>query len=738
MPVRNPSSKLGGRRATLPGLALGFAAVFGQLAANAAPERTLTVPQWAQENRVVAAESGSPFPGPWSNAKTPYLMEPMDACQLGNGVRKVVLTGGAQFGKSEVSMNAIAWAISYEPCKILLLQPSLGEIQQYSRNKWEPMIEHSPALRRRVHLMKSRSNDGSTTAVKKFHGGDLEFVTSGSSKGLQGRTIRLVVAEECAQYETAEDGSVGIGGDAITAAEGRQETWGLDAKTILVSTPGFAGRCRITAEYLASDMRRWFTPCLQCGDAFVLNIGTLHTHEGRACFLCPSCGYTIEESDRETMNARGFWLPTFEHLGESAVQVAKRTANPAPPAIIPAGEIDSYAPFNPALGYRFAARDCEGRSRGYHLWQGQSNLSVWQVVLDKKQRFEAGEFDPKEYAQKVLGEPYEEIVDRPDADRLYEARGVIYPNEGVVPPWASIVTGFIDVQANRLEWGVYAWGRGGVGARIAKGIIAKSPHDLATWHDVAALVRTEFSGPSYRGRRADYWGIDLGGTATDEVYNFVLANRSLNVHALKGASHDGGMAPAYERGAKIKVRWKGVPRGRIIPIITGTHGLKTRVYHGLAQGLESAREKKLLPRSIHFAFDATKTDFQQITAEHLKQDDPRKKGAWVCPPSAANEQLDIAVGCLALAVMEGLDLFDEEGWTIRHSERLPTLAESELTPLERLAREPSKSPQPSSSPAAPDVVLEAPPAEGAMRPAKLGEADRQKLREMGRRAWAQD
>lgn len=694
-------------RTHFAGLACAFSVVLGAIAANAAPEKQLPVSRWTGEHREVAAASGSPLPGKWDNARTPYLVEPMDACQLGNGVRKVVLTGGAQFGKSEVALNAIAWAIYYEPCKILLLQPSIGEVQQYSRNKWEPMIEATPALRQRVHLMKSRSADSSTTTVKKFDGGDLEFVTAGSSKGLQGRTIRLVVAEECAQYETDEEGNVGVGGDAITAAEGRQETWKEDAKTIEVSTPGYAGRCRITADYQLSDMRRWYTPCLHCGDASVLDIRVLHRHEGRACMSCPSCGVVWEEVDRTAMNALGFWLPTFSHDGESPETQAKRARNPAPPKIIPAADIDRLAPFDPERGYRFATRDCEGRAMGYHLWQGQSELSSWAIVLDKKEKFEAGQYDPKEYAQKVLGEPFEEVVDRPDAERLFEHRGVIYPHEGSVPSWAAMVTGFIDVQANRFEWGVYAWGRGGVGARIAKGIIAKSPHDVASWRDVAALVRATFGGPSYRARPADYWGIDLGGTATEEVYNFVNAHKSLNVLALKGASHDGGLAPAYERGQKKKVRWKGQALGTIIPIITGTHGLKTRIYHALLQGVESARVKQLLPRSLHFAFDATQTDFQQLTAEHLKQDDPRRKGAWVLPPGKANEQLDIAVGCLALAIMEGLDLLDDEAWARRHTERLPLLVEADLTPLEAIMQGKTEIAAPAAEPA-----FEPPPAEG--------------------------
>lgn len=67
---------------------------------------------------------------------------------------------------------------------------------------------------------------------------------------------------------------------------------------------GFAGRCRITVKYQLSDMRPHYTPCVQCGDAFVIDIATLPDHEGRACCLYSSCGCIIEEVDRDTMNAK--------------------------------------------------------------------------------------------------------------------------------------------------------------------------------------------------------------------------------------------------------------------------------------------------------------------------------------------------------------------------------------------------------------------------------------------------
>ena len=75
-------------RERIPGLASGFAAVFLTIAAQARPEKPLSVSQWTEKYRVVSEDSQSPAAGKWENSRTPYLIEPMDACQLDNGVRR--------------------------------------------------------------------------------------------------------------------------------------------------------------------------------------------------------------------------------------------------------------------------------------------------------------------------------------------------------------------------------------------------------------------------------------------------------------------------------------------------------------------------------------------------------------------------------------------------------------------------------------------------------------------------
>lgn len=664
-------------RLVVAGLACAFAVTAAALASEARPEADRSVSDWTEEFRFVGVDSQSPHPGKWKNDRSPYLIEPMDACQVENGISRVILTGGAQFGKSEVPLNAMAHMIDTAPRGAMVLLPSLEEVRAYSRLKWEANVDATPRWRSRVMARRSRTSEGSTTNVKRFRGGAVEFVTSGASKGLQMRTIGLLVCEEVAQYEFA----VGEGGDPISAAEMRGTTFGDDFKTILCSTPGFFGRCRITDEYMASDQRRWFTPCPHCGDFHVLDFDRLTSFEGRPVFSCPQCGGVIEEAHKRAMNARGVWIATFAHEEDpddpdrTKAAIEANKTNPKPPPVIPAEEIE-----------RWRRRDCEGRARGYHLWQAQSNLASWAVILRKWGEVQSGKGDPVEFSQKVLGVAHREIVDRPDWEKLHEARGLIYRSEGQVPPWAGMVTGAIDVQHNRLEWAVYAWGRGGVGARIASGIIAKDPADPTTWReDVHALVEQEFSGPAYMARKADYWGIDSGGHHTQEVYKFCQGRPS--VLPLKGKSADKGDAPPLGVGSRVKIRVKGRVVGRVQLYLVGTHALKTRIYFGLGQGLASIDSEVMEPRALFFGRELSQEDCRQLTSEYLDRKDPREPGVWTCPQGHKNEQLDLAVYSLALAINEGLDRLDDRQWADRMAARAPDVVALELTPLEQLARQ---------------------------------------------------
>ena len=51
---------------------------FSRAFINYTPPEPLTVSQWAEKYRVLSRESSAEA-GPWRNARTPYMVEPMDA-----------------------------------------------------------------------------------------------------------------------------------------------------------------------------------------------------------------------------------------------------------------------------------------------------------------------------------------------------------------------------------------------------------------------------------------------------------------------------------------------------------------------------------------------------------------------------------------------------------------------------------------------------------------------------------
>lgn len=692
MSARNTDAPLGGLRARIPGLASGAAALFAALAAVARPEPEIRPSAWAAKFRYVAAESQSPLPGWWKNETAPYLVEVMDACEVANGIRRVILTGGNQFGKTDAILNSIFHACDTSPRPFLVLLPSLAEADAWSSLKWDPnilkMMEETPRLAGVFYRHKSRSNEGSTKEIKRFRGGRVEFATAAASKGLQLRSVACVVADEVDQFDTNEEGKVGVGGDPIVAAEGRMNAYGDDRKTILASTPGFEGSSRIWAEWLASDMRKWFTPCPHCDDFHVLDFETFGLTEGRPSFSCPSCGGVIEQSHRREMNARGVWLPIFEHAEpaesdtspEAEAARAARVRNPAPPKIVPRADID-----------RWRARDCEGRATGFHLWQAQSNLSSWAVIWeawDALQKKTATPGADIEFSQKILGLPFARKVDRPDHEKLWEARGVMYPSVKIgVPEWAGLVTGAIDVQHNRLEWAVYAWGRGGVGVRIGFGVIPKSPLTWSTWsEDADRLVRSKFSGPNFRERGTDYWLVDSGGNATNEVYAFCMGRHRSEAPVLPIKGDGKPDAPAFRKGSMVNVWRDKRVVGKVQLWLVGVHQLKGRIYEGLHLGALSAETKKFEPRSLHFPREMSKEEFGQLTAETLKRPKGGGAGRWEkVSAGGANEQLDMGVYALAGAINAQMDGMNGDAWTALLSARAPDKVKADLTPIELAA-----------------------------------------------------
>lgn len=692
-------------RQAFPGLAVGWSVMLSALAASAAPPPELNVPDWSDEHRKISPESGARLTGDWRSSFAPYMVRPMIVAGVDDPAPKVWMRWSAKTGKTQVALNAILHAIDTAPRSIAIISPTLQKAQDLEREVVAPAIRATTKVSAKVMATKSRSGDGSTTRHKRFRGGFLKIINGGSESELQQSDVGLVVFEEPASYKR----DVGGRGSPIKQGRGRTWAWGDDAKEIGGGTPGFVGDCMVTEELELGTVERFYLPCPHCGARQVLLWENLQLFEGRPHFLCqaPGCGALIGHEHKTAMLAAAYadgppwfgWVPCFESANPD---------NPAPPPCFPAEDID-----------RWRARDLEGRFPSFDgIWQAYSPFTHWPRILqefDSAQRSGNPE-DLVTFYQQVLGRPFESAYDRPARERLFDQREaaarLAQVTRGQVPPWAWALTLTVDVQGDRLEWVVWAWGQGRRGARIDAGVIPIRPEDSRAWAELAEITQRTYEGPHLRPLGFDRIGVDTGGHHTNEAYLFCSGRP--NTMALKGASKMDALPLA--QGSVVRARIGGRTVARTQLYLVGSHKVKKSVYFGLAQTLAGVDLAEHLPGSLTLEAEATERDYAQLTAEVLLPPDPgkgRKVETWERQPAgAANEQLDLCVYAWALAWSFLPDSMRDADWDRLIATRRRDPSAPDAAPLERLMTSPVRDLAPAQpprpSPAAPASATEHP------------------------------
>src|SRR5262245_41533248 len=120
------------------------AIVFEAIAVGLAPDAQVTVDQWAEEKREVAAES-SPRPGRWSNKLVPYLREIMfELSPAAVNTREVTFAKSAQVAGTEAGINLFGHTVDVAPAPMLIVLPTIDEAKKYVDVKLGPAIEATP------------------------------------------------------------------------------------------------------------------------------------------------------------------------------------------------------------------------------------------------------------------------------------------------------------------------------------------------------------------------------------------------------------------------------------------------------------------------------------------------------------------------------------------------------------------------------------------------------------------
>lgn len=263
------------------------------------------------------------YQGPWLNAKSPMLVEPMDV-STSRAVGVVVFAGPAQFGKTEWFLNFLGHGAKYRPGDVLVFQPTKDAAADFAaRRVVNRLLRPSPEF-----WAELGANTGDDLALSKtYKNGSRHDFCWPTATQFASRTPKSVLIDERDRMVDDVEGE----GDPIALAKERIKTHGRDGKVLVtssVSRPETAPG--ILQLFYTGDQRLWFVRCPSCGVPFspgfdeqrkptvahlyiAPDATTPEEAADKARLVCPS-GCQIEPRHKAGMNAGGRWVALGETM----------------------------------------------------------------------------------------------------------------------------------------------------------------------------------------------------------------------------------------------------------------------------------------------------------------------------------------------------------------------------------------------------------------------------------------
>ena len=605
------------------GLQDGAAVVDAAASRALQPEPVLTVSQWADRFRYLS-QAASSEAGLWRTSRVPYMAEIMDALSARSPVQQVSFQKGAQIGGTEALLNWIGYIVDYAPGPALVVQPTKEMAADFSRQRLDPLFD-SPRLREKIAAPRSRDATN-TERMKTFDGGVLRLVGANAPAPLRSMPVRFLMLDELDGYP----GQVGGEGDPAYLAEQRTRNFPR-SKTARVSTPTIDGRSRIQTAFRSGDQSYYYVPCPDCGHMQRIVWSNIVYEKDEHGDLVPgsvflrcedeSCAILIREHHKTWMLQHGEW----------------RAERP----------------------------DRSGRHRSFHLSALYSPLGwySWEVAAEEWIAAQDDTEKLRGFVNTVFGEAYREKGEAPPWETLYLRRET-YPI-GTVPQGGLLLTAGADVQANRIEVEVVAWGPGKESWSIGyyvfpgdTGAIGNEP-----WRELGKLLTKRWP---MAGLDAEVGLSKLAvdcGYARQIVYQWVYGHSNQLVLAVQGRS---GMRPIISTPKAQQVTKSGKVHRRGIQLWTvGADAAKTELYGWLRQEPPLHPDRDGWPSGWCHHPEYEEEYFRQLTAEELRMSirQGQRTYKWdVVRPNNRNEALDCRVYARAAAAVAGIDRWDMTHW----------------------------------------------------------------------------
>lgn len=521
------------------------------------PPPNIKPSQWAESN--IKIPIGNAVPGFMRFDNAPYQREPLDM-MIDPGCYRITLMWAAQVGKTQLALCGQAYHVAVRPSSQMMMQPSQGDLQVWMNTKFNPMVDANQSIG--SLLAKPRGRDGVNNGfMKSYPGGFLMFAWSGSPKTMRGRSAPIIVADEVDGYESNDEGH------PVSLLFQRAATFGDQRKLIEISTPTVKDQSYIEKAFESGDQRRFFVPCRHCGEHQVLRwdqvtwLGKDLTEADQqpetARYACNQCGALWDDGERKASIRIGEWRGAMPFKGHASYHLS-----------------ELYSTFR--------------------------NLrDIVQSYLDK-----LATDDLQTFVNVSLAETWEETGEQADPENLMNRAEAF---NAIVPLGGLVLTAGADMQQDRIEVEVVAWGHGEESWSVGYYVLWGDPLQGDVWDELEALLSSTWLHESGAQLSITAACVDTGGTGgtTQAAYDWLRGKTGRRIFGIKGVPGFG--KPIVSAPSRKK---SGKNARKVDLFLVGVDEAKLIVMRRLAVDKHG-------PGYCHVPNNRGADWYQQITAEKL-------------------------------------------------------------------------------------------------------------------------
>lgn len=472
---------------------------------------------WAEEN--INIPSGNAIAGPIRFRNAPHCREILDLA-ANPDVRKITLMWGAQTAKTTILNCLNGYYVGHDPQPQIVMFPSQSDLKKWRAQKLEKIFEASPTLTNLI--AKPRGTVGKNNDVMiTYAGGEMLFAWAGSPKTMRGISAPIIMCDEVDGYARTEEGH------PVSLLTQRAATYGDDVLVVITSTPTIRRESFVEQSFLDGNRMYRHIPCPSCRTLHRLEWDNIHwrttvddetgeiiDEPETGYHECPHCQHRMTDSEKIVAARLGEWVETRPFKGHASA----------------------------------------------HISELYSTFRTWQQIIESYLEKKA-QGDLQTFYNVSLAETYEEVGEQASYEALIE-RKELYGNLDTgrvwdVPMGGVVLTMGVDVQADRLELEVVAWGDGYESWSVRYIVINGDPDleesdENSPWRVLNEVREREYRHESGAFIKVSSTCIDSS-DKPDRVYTYVKGKAGRRVHAIKGVS---GWGKPLSGAPSSKIRGK--------------------------------------------------------------------------------------------------------------------------------------------------------------------------------------